>query len=278
MLTADRPLAVIEPTAARPAPRPADAPLRKPTQGAARVFLYLAPACVVLPLTLFAFGREAGLFGELFGGLLALTMLLAAAISALVSRSVSRRLKRFRDGDYLAHWTYTEEEWREFVEADWERRRRDARQAPWAGLVLGGLIGFILRVPIDHTLVPGVGGALGALAGGAAVAFLGALLGWLGGWAVRAAGRRRYQRMRQTVGETYIGRDAAYCDGLYWSWSMPGVRPARLELAPGRPAVLVFTLRVNTGQSGYTTYQYRAPVPHGREGEARRVLHAIGGG
>ena len=94
---------------------------------------------------------------------------------------------------------------------------------------------------------------------------------------MRFAGWRRYQRMRECVGETYIGEDAVYCDGQYWTWTMPGCSLAGMELVPGRPAVLIFNLMVYYPKGGVVKQPYRAPVPLGREAEARRILHQVCG-
>ena len=185
----------------------------------------------------------------------------------------------FRQGDYLAHWTYTEAEWLSFAESEWEHRRRESRQGAPLGLLIGGFTGLICGGAAAFALAPSVlPVVLGASAGGLALGLLGALIGWLGGCAARYAGWRTYQRMQRRVGETYIGADAACCGECYWSWTMPNFELVRMELVPGRPAVLVFTLRVYVPKGGAALYHYRAPVPRGREEEARRILHGLCGG
>ncbi|HVS34924.1 MAG TPA: hypothetical protein VMS17_05040 [Gemmataceae bacterium] len=254
------------------------APLVNPIHFFVRVFLRLTLAFVVVPLPLFLVSRVAGFWAELFGCLFAVSMLIAAGITALYSWSISRRLKRFQKGDYLVHWTYTEEEWLSFAEMEWRRRRRETGRAPLVGLLIGGFSGLFCGGAAGYGLmenVPAV--ALGAVIGGAAFALLGGLLGWLGGAAARYAGWRTYQRMQKYVGETYIGADAAYCGETFWSWTMPNMALVRMELIPGDPAVLVFTLRVHMPKGGAALYSYRAPAPAGREEEARRILHWLGG-
>jgi hypothetical protein len=267
MLTEMRNRSEVEPTPAR---------LTNPFYFYVRVFLYLTAAFVVLPWGLFALNQEAGLVGVLTGFALSLSMLLSALITALGAWSVSRRLKRFQAGEFLAHWTYTREEWLAFAESEWEHRCREVRQYPRLGLIIGGLTGLILGGEAGYVLVTGVlATVLGALAGLVVVGLLSALVGWLGGRAVRYAGWCTYKRMQDRIGETYIGMEAAYCGECYWSWTAMNFRLMGMELTPGRPAVLVFKLRVYMGRSGYALYNYRTPVPQGREEEARQVLHYL---
>ena len=129
MLTQNRNLSTTDQTA-----QPALAPLPNPIYPVVRVFLYLSLAFVTLPLTLFPFSREAALWCELFGGLFAVSMLLAALITAVYAWPVARRLKRFRQGDYLAHWTYDRDEWLAFADGEWESpgKATPARRRCWA--------------------------------------------------------------------------------------------------------------------------------------------------
>jgi hypothetical protein len=256
---------------------PTPARLVNPIHFYVGVFLYLTLAFVVLPLPLFAVSPAAGAWGELLGGVFGLSMLLSALITALVGWSVSRRLKRFQQGDYMVHWTYSREEWLTFAESEWEYRRAETRQAPRLGLLLGGFTGLICGgtagYALFHAVLPVV---LGALAGTLLLGLLGGLFGWLGGAATRWAHWRMYRWMRQRLGETYIGADAAYTDGCYWSWTAMNFELMGVELVAGPQAVLVFTLRVYM-QKGYALYRYRTPVPQGREAEAQWVVQRLGG-
>jgi hypothetical protein len=250
--------------------------LLNPICGVVRVFLYLALAFVMFPAVLFAVSPQAGLVGVLLGAILACSMLLAALITALVGLSISRRLKRFQKGEYLVHWTYSTVEWLEFAESEWERSKKAARQGPFIGMGIGGISGLAIGAASGYAIFKGVGTAvLGALAGGVLLALLGWLLGYLAGAAGRLVGWRRYQWMRQRDGVTYIGADAAYCEGLYWSWSMMNTRLVRVEFVAGSPNVLEFTVSVYMPKGGAALYHYRAPVPAGHEDEALGVVERL---
>ena len=271
MLTQNRDLSAIDEVA-----QPQPAPLVNPFSFYVRVFLRLAVAFVVLPLPLVFLNAEAGALCVLVGAMLGLSMLLSALITSLSGWWVSRRLKRFQGGEFLAHWTYTRDEWLAFAASEWDLRKSESRKGPRLCLLLGGFTGLVGGGSAAYALFPSVLGViLTALAGMVVLGLLGGLFGWLGACAIRFAGWRTYLRMQERVGETYIGFDAAYCGECYWSWTAMNFRLMGMELVPGSPAVLVFKLRVYMGRGNYTVYSYRTPVPQGREDEARRILHGL---
>src|SRR5450755_1093655 len=151
MLTQNRDLSTIDEVA-----DPQPAALVNPLAFYVRTFLYLTLAFVVLPLPLFAVNLRTGVVGELLSGVFGVSMLLSALITALSAWGVSRRLKRFQAGEFLAHWTFTREEWLAFAESEWELRQRETRKGKWMGLLLGGFTGLVCGGSLGVAAFPSV--------------------------------------------------------------------------------------------------------------------------
>jgi hypothetical protein len=253
------------------------APLINPLHRVVRVFAYLALGFVSLPLGLLVVSAQVWGWAQVFGAIFGLAMLIAAVICGICARFVSHRLKRFQMGDHLVHWTYTKEEWLGFAAGEWKHRTELARQASYVGLFTGGIAGLVLGAAVGDVLLDSVPWIVTGLLGALLLALVGLSCGLLTGCIIRRFARRKHQRMCQRVGEAYIGRDAAYCDGSYWSWTMPGCSLERLELVAGPRGTLQFTLRVWQGRTGTVPHTYRIPVPAGHEEEAREVIARLTG-
>lgn len=162
-------------------------------------------------------------------------------------------------GTALARWTYTADEWREYTDAEWKRRRLEA-------VVVGTLL-------LGVGYCSGRGGgeegqAMMAAAGLVGVAVAGGLLG-------RAYLAR--QANEAAPGEAVITPSAILLNGKYHvlrneTYSFQGVR-YDIE---AKPPLLEFSIGWSTRQGG-SGEKIRVPVPAGREAEAREVVAALGG-
>ncbi len=241
----------------------------------ARISLYLALVGGTCPLALFVVSPHVGYKGMVAGGVVASILLLVTLVSALEGLALARRLKRFEQGDYLAHWTCAADEWRAFADGEWQRRIRETDQAPMDGIIGFGILGLIGGATAGHVFSGGnlAAAVLGALAGSMLFALPGALFGCLLGAVGRLVGWHTFRGMCRCEGEIYIGADAAYCGGTLVNWSMNHTQLGRVEFVAGSPAVLEFTVIASRGGS----FRRRVPVPRGREDEAREVAVRLSG-
>lgn len=224
-------------------------------------FGYVTVALLAVGLLLALAGRGRATTDLGIAGVLAGCTAIPAAILSLLARRRARRAAALRSGDFLAHWTYAEEEWRPFLAAERERAARRSRWLPlwWAlGATVWGMITFAI------------------LAGWPAIllcAAAGAVVGWLSARDLRAtvpAGREA----GNGVGEAFIGRDAALVNGTFEAWTGFGVALATVGLTAGRPSTLDLSV-VSSGGQSTRERTVRIPVPAGRDAEAEQLIDGL---
>ncbi|HEX8320962.1 hypothetical protein [Longimicrobium sp.] len=159
----------------------------------------------------------------------------------------------------LARWTYTADEWREYTQAEWKRRRLEAIVVGTLLLLVGYCSG---RGGGDE------GNAMMAAAGLVGVAVAGGLLG-------RAYLARKANE--SAPGEAVITGSAILLNGKYHvlsndTYSFQGVRYD----TEAKPPLLEFSISWST-RKGHSGEKIRVPVPAGRDAEAREVVAALGG-
>jgi hypothetical protein len=181
----------------------------------------------------------------------------------LAARVADRELAAFERGEFLAHWTYSEQEWRSFHDAE---RRRANTVLLWASVSLVAvalvLVAVGLFTPTDRGAWLAAAGAVGLTA-----ALVAALLG-----GANAAGHRR---SFTSTREAFVGRESAFINGTHHRWTALGTTLDTVELLPagpaGQPAAIQFNLLLQS-RHGRGSQSVRVPVPAGREDEARQVL------
>jgi hypothetical protein len=188
-----------------------------------------------------------------------------------VRQMVARRLAAMQNGDCLVHWTYSREEWQALMAKEWERKQRSARRWTFVGLgggvLMGLLIGIVSRFP-GKGWPPAEFGQVVARVLGGGVVFASLFAIW--GWGIRFPAKRKYQRLRQTPGDAYIGAGDAYCAELYWNWSDWGWSLEKVEMVHAWPAFLEFTLTMPRGKE-----IYHVPIPAGQEAEAQEIIQLL---
>lgn len=234
--------------------------MTNPYRRGARLSWYATGALLLIGAVLTPFGGDVALIGWIIVGSLAFAAVLTAGICHFYARRADRHLEAFRGGQYLAHWTYAPEEWRTFSAAERERSRKRARWMPLWGALLGAFIGLLLLVEL------GAGGLVG-------FTLLFAAAGWGLGRFLLTSTETTYAEAH--TAEAYVGQEAAVLNGKYIHWTGFGIRLIGLQLVPGTPSVLEFTVRAEGGRSS-NEYKHRVPVPSGREGEAEGVISSLG--
>ncbi len=195
----------------------------------------------------------------IIGGVVALCCVIMLPILAHTARKYGRAVQELLAGGYLAHWQYDADEWYGFAEAEWLRTRREVRRLPLeftgAGLIIGVLGGLFGGEWLGTLLVAGGGGLF--------IGLVVAPLMYLGG-------RHLYRRRMQEMGDAYIGSRGVYMGGQYYTWDGMGLSLQQVEVKPGDPPVLQFTIGMHTHQ-GSSAQEVRVAIPGGHEAEAEEL-------
>ncbi len=185
------------------------------------------------------------------------------------SASATRSIPPASDPDPWVHWTYTEEEWQAFNVADEEQRQSGWRTNLAAyGVAFVLILGFCawfsfgrdwnvrVGVRLFFTIVTPVVVIGGALLLTRQEAHLGQLL-----YRARQRGPREI-----TIGPTGLREGRTF-----FPWRAGASRLTHVRLESGPPSVLIFrTTRPVSGTP--IDYEFRVPIPAGREAEARQVV------
>lgn len=250
--------------------------LRNPLRAQVRWFsrltvLFAALAGVFVPLGISAVSQaDPGPSGMIlfFAGIGSgtVTLILGFALCCLVwfVKRYDRDLIELEQGGALVHWTYTEEEWDRFVEAEVDEASR---------IMMWTLLPFAAA-----SLVVGLIAAWnGAVLTGSDVLLVlvitsgGALMGLACGSLAQTIAMHRCRRWKAGIGETLMGQNGLYFAGDYYPWSMLGQRLDGVALDADRtPPVLVFNYRTQTN-NGSTCQAVNVPIPAGREEVAERI-------
>lgn len=198
-----------------------------------------------------------------------LTVALCLGIAIPFTRGYQRRIReqvqRFENGEMLAHWTYTDDEWRRFVEVE---RKDNAGMIAGMSIIFGmmGLLAavvqfFVVEGSVGFRLVLGIGLLVGLT-----------VLGTIIGAGMQLAGNRRCNRLERRRYDAYFGDEGFYFANKFHTWSHFGRGLESVDLLDDGPIpVLQFDFRVNTGNSS-TTQSTRVPIPAGEMATAKRLM------
>ena len=188
------------------------------------------------------------------------------AIIVITARVTGRRMQRERqallDGDCLANWNYSREEWQRFTESEWRRDRR----VKWGDalatvLVLGVIVWFF--VPDRLSNGSSLTRAEYSFGFGLFAAVFTAIVAQ-----VRA--RLDHRSRLRGAANTIIGYRGVFC-GKYIPWTGFGISLGTVKLDEGTPSVLEFELKLPKSNTQYV----RVPVPHGHEHQAREIVKTL---
>lgn len=173
----------------------------------------------------------------------------------------------FTGGNLLAHWTYSPQEWSQFVQSETARNRS-------GNLAVLCILGLVFLFIIVRAL-------LAARSGGGAIVLLISLV-IFGGimlfvwWFSNAEMRNLKAR---TTGEAYISPTGLLLNDRYYPWNAAGIRLKSVSYEQGNPNALLFKYQQwgaqNVGGTAIPTrYEksVRVPVPMGREAEAQNLI------
>jgi membrane protein implicated in regulation of membrane protease activity len=167
----------------------------------------------------------------------------------------------FREEQLLAHWRYSENEWRAFAGAELaaEKSVKKLIVLITAGFALlyCGLMAVLY--PKLTVLMIGVALSIVALIAGAAA----------------LSTRISRQRNLTSTGEARIGRHGVWLNGALHTWSGGGSYLVDCQLDNSSdPKCMVFSYAA-IERHGAQVHQARVPVPHNSLGEARQVITSL---
>jgi hypothetical protein len=239
-------------------------PVQNPYVHTIRITLVVAAACVLALLVGFAL-RAAGSASSGYFLLAAPLLLLCVIVLPLAwatGRRMQRQLQELMDSAW-AHWTYSDAEWRTFIDTEWARDRKKAQRLPLQIVGTMLLVGAALYFMQNRlTFVQGL------LLGGA----IGVPLGLLVGVASWLIGRSTYRERLGAAGEVYIGPDGVYQGHSYSTWNSVGLSLKGVTVEKGDPSVLQFEIGVRRAAD----WHLRVAIPKGKEKEAAALAARFG--
>lgn len=208
--------------------------------------------------------RNAGtlvlILSSVFGGML----LFLAGFIALFAMKWSKDLEALRLNHFI-HWTYTQDEWHEYIDNETKRGR-------WFPLIVFAcfaVIGWITAglIAAESESDPGlIAVILLGVGGGSTVA--GAVFAAV----IRVFTKRQLAIKRKRGGLTLIGAKGLYIGGDLWRWRGAGQIVKNIDLETEPRLRLRFTFLVNAGDTTTDKTVY-VPVPSGCDNEAQVFIN-----
>ncbi len=158
----------------------------------------------------------------------------------------------------LAHWTYSEHEWRAYAEREHREQVEINRSMFFLITIISIIVGVLFVVAVPDSLLSTsitVGGII------IIIGFTAFFVTWY----------RRAQN-RKFLGEVYLNRDGVYLNRELHTWKSLGARLEGVALDDRHlgQAILIFEYSA-PGKNGRYSYSARVPVPLGKEADARRL-------
>jgi MFS family permease len=171
----------------------------------------------------------------------------------------ARLLNRILSGENtLAHWKYSPEEWRKYTEKEYKEERQLKRGLFYVISGIAVLVGIIFFLA-DHK------GGLWVLVAMLGLVAIIAFTAWFTSW-------YNYRQNKKYLGETYITEEAVYINRQLHTWRGLGTRLDSVNLAEGKPSLLLKFVYSAPTRTGMQEYKVNVPVPAGEEEAAEKIL------
>jgi hypothetical protein len=170
--------------------------------------------------------------------------------------------KMLRGENLLAHWTYSENEWRAYAERE-HREQVELNRGMFLMIAIIAVIVGVIFVIIEPDALLSTAIAIGGI------------IGIIGITAFSVTFYRRAQN-RKLLGEVYLNRDGVYINRELHTWKSLGCKleSASIDDKYLGQTILVFNYSAPS-RTGRDHFSARVPVPLGKEAEAERVLAEI---
>jgi hypothetical protein len=183
-------------------------------------------------------------------------------IMAIYFKRASALDEMFQSKNLLAHWTYSEHEWRAYAERE-NREQVEINRSMFILIsAIALIVGVLFVIAVPDSLI-------------STTITIGGLIIIIGFTAFFVTWYRRAQN-RKRIGEVYINRDGAYINRELHTWKSLGgkLEGASLNDKFLGQSILNFEYSAPS-RNGRDYYTARIPVPLGKEPEAREILNEI---
>ena len=189
-----------------------------------------------------------------FGLLIMITGIVTAVLFFRLGNRYDRILS---DKNPLARWTYSDEEWRAYTEADYKIDRKNR----WT------LVGIISAFAIFF------GALFAVMDPEAGIYVLYTMLGLIALVSLTAflTSRQNYRRNVKHKGEALIAGDGIILNGQLHAWNVIGSRLDRVDYIEETPPMVEFEYSAPS-RNGRDSYTVRVPIPSGQEKSARDIV------
>jgi len=195
------------------------------------------------------------------GGFAVSAACVAIFITAIICAGVfwwmAGKEKKIIQGEHLAHWTYTDEEWTKFAKLE---RKMDASSKKILFFVI---MGFAVFFGIFFVIMDPESGIYVAYAMAGLIVLMG-LVAWL---SIRSTSKNLNRKS-----ESYVTKDGVIANGTMHFWSMPG---SRLESANYHqetdPKYIEFVYSF-VARYGRQSNEVRVPIPKAGENDVAGLI------
>jgi hypothetical protein len=168
----------------------------------------------------------------------------------------------FQGDNILAHWIYSEHEWRAYAEREHREQVEINRSMFLMITVISIIVGVIFVIVVPDSLA-------------STAITIGGLILIIGFTAFFVTWYRRAQN-RKFIGEVYLSRDGVYINRELHTWRGLGGKLEGVSLDDKHLGQAILTFDYSApGKNGRYYYSARVPVPLGREAEAKKLLNEI---
>jgi MFS family permease len=185
---------------------------------------------------------------------------LCALIGAIVIWRVARAQDKLLNGTFLAHWTYSEAEWKAYAEEEHKTNKKEKL------LLFYMVAGFSVFFGVIFLILDFESGVFVSMVLLGLIIFIG-FIAWLSIYLPKW----RNQKHR---GEVYIGKHGVYINGQIHPWDILGAKLEDISFKDGHPAQIIFTYS-SPNRYNRNINSARIPIPEGYEKEAEKVVSQI---
>jgi hypothetical protein len=180
---------------------------------------------------------------------------------AIVTPFFFKRAKRFNNivsgKNMLAYWTYQPEEWGEYAEAEFRKRKKEKWGLFWLISIIGIIVNTIMCFAIPDGVIIFIFVQLGLMLILGFTAFLSYSL--------------PHQKNKKHIGKAIIAPYGIYLNGSFHSWQGLSARFERVEFTDNN-TILCFTYSALVRYAQREEYTVNVPIPKNEISTAVRVV------
>ena len=221
--------------------------------------IILGIVLIFLPGVIGMDGFNGGFALSFFGGFVVIVGIISVIIFARLASLFNNMMIKT---NILAHWSYSQDDWKQYTEEEHKEDKKDKRNLFLLVVGISVIVGIIFWVmhPDNALIIFYI--ILGIIAVIGLTAFLSA--------------QSPYYRNKKHFGEVYIARDGVYINRSLHIWRGLGTKLESVNFEVGTQSlsrIIIGYSSINTAMRNY--YTVRIPVPHGQEELAKNIVGQI---